>query len=98
SEKPASESQQATQNQQSNEHRYPILTIGADNSEKNLTWYHESDEQGYVEIAEANKDEDFSNARRIKGQTHEGSNTELFLNKDVPDMNYTQATLSNLEE
>ncbi|MEK4560604.1 metallophosphoesterase [Staphylococcus sp. FSL K6-3157] len=98
SEKPASESQQATQNQQSNEHRYPILTIGADNSEKNLTWYHESDEQGYVEIAEANKDEDFSNARRIEGQTHEGSNTELFLNKDVPDMNYTQATLSNLEE
>ncbi|XVL44867.1 metallophosphoesterase [Staphylococcus equorum] len=98
SEKPASESQQATQNQQSNEHRYPILTIGADNSEKNLTWYHESDEQGYVEIAEANKDEDFSNARRIEGQTHEGSNTELFLNKDVPDMNYTQATLPNLEE
>lgn len=98
SQKPASESQQATQNQQSNEHRYPILTIGADNSEKNLTWYHESDEQGYVEIAEANKDEDFSNARRIEGQTHEGSNTELFLNKDVPDMNYTQATLSNLEE
>lgn len=98
SEKPVSESQQATQNQHSNEHRYPILTIGADNSEKNLTWYHESDEQGYVEIAEANKDEDFSNARRIEGQTHEGSNTELFLNKDVPDMNYTQATLSNLEE
>ncbi|MGO1632850.1 MAG: metallophosphoesterase family protein, partial [Staphylococcus equorum] len=98
SEKPVRESQQATQNQQSNEHRYPILTIGADNSEKNLTWYHESDEQGYVEIAEANKDEDFSNARRIKGQTHEGSNTELFLNKDVPDMNYTQATLSNIEE
>ncbi|XVL40937.1 metallophosphoesterase family protein [Staphylococcus equorum] len=98
SEKPASESQQATQNQQSNEHRYPILTIGADNSEKNLTWYHESDEQGYVEIAKANKDEDFSNARRIEGQTHEGSNTELFLNKDVPDMNYTQATLPNLEE
>ncbi|WP_432722885.1 metallophosphoesterase [Staphylococcus equorum] len=98
SEKPVSESQQAIQNQHSNEHRYPILTIGADNSEKNLTWYHESDEQGYVEIAEANKDEDFSNARRIEGQTHEGSNTELFLNKDVPDMNYTQATLSNLEE
>ncbi|RIL53317.1 N-acetylmuramoyl-L-alanine amidase [Staphylococcus equorum] len=98
SEKPVSESQQATQNQHSNEHRYPILTIGADNSEKNLTWYHESDEQGYVEIAEANKDGDFSNARRIKGQTHERSNTELFLNKDVPDMNYTQAALSNLEE
>ncbi|UNP85276.1 metallophosphoesterase [Staphylococcus equorum] len=98
SENPVSESQQATQNQQSNEHRYPILTIGADNSEKNLTWYHESDEQGYVEIAEANKDEDFSNARRIKGQTHEESNTELFLNKDVPDMNYTQVTLPNLEE
>ncbi|RIM10573.1 N-acetylmuramoyl-L-alanine amidase, partial [Staphylococcus cohnii] len=70
----------------------------ADNSEKDHTWYHESDEQGYVEIAEANKDEDFSNARRIEGQTHEGSNTELFLNKDVPDMNYTQATLPNLEE
>ncbi|MGW7987428.1 metallophosphoesterase [Staphylococcus shinii] len=87
------------QNQtQSNEHRYPILTIGPNQSEKNLTWYHESDEQGYVEVAEANDTEDFSEATRIKGQTYYGSNTGLFLNKEVPNMNYTHATLANLKE
>src|SRR5699024_6798973 len=43
------------QQTQSNEHRYAIMTIGKDNTEKNLTWYHESDEQGYVEIAKANE-------------------------------------------
>ncbi|SUM81742.1 purple acid phosphatase family protein [Staphylococcus saprophyticus] len=83
---------------QSNEHRHDIMTIGKDNTEKNLTWYHESEEQGYVEIAKANDRGDFSNARRIEGQTHQGSNTKRLVNKDIPNMNYTQATLPNLEE
>lgn len=83
---------------QANEHRYGIMTIGKDDTERNLTWYHESDEQGYVEAAEANERGDFSNAKRIEGDTHKGSNTQRLLNKDVPDMNYTQATIPNLEE
>ena len=83
---------------QSNDHRYAIMTIGKDNTEKNLTWYHESDEQGYVEIAEANEQGDFSNARRLEGETHKGSNTKRLLNKDIPKMNYTHATLPHLEE
>ncbi|MFH4908052.1 metallophosphoesterase [Staphylococcus cohnii] len=74
------------------------MTIGKDNTEKNLTWYHESDEQGYVEIAEANEQGDFSNARRLEGKTHKGSNTKRLLNKDIPKMNYTHATLPHLEE
>src|SRR5699024_9260969 len=65
-----------TQQTQSNEHRYAIMTIGKDDTEKNLTWYHESDEQGYVEIAKANEQGDFSNARRLEGETHKGSNTK----------------------
>lgn len=87
-----------TQQTQSNDHRYGIMTIGKDNTEKNLTWYHESDEQGYVEIAEANEQGDFSNARRLEGETHKGSNTKRLLNKDIPKMNYTHATLPHLEE
>ncbi|SUM61283.1 purple acid phosphatase [Staphylococcus saprophyticus] len=87
-----------TQQTQSNDHRYAIMTIGKDNTEKNLTWYHESDEQGYVEIAEANEQGDFSNARRLEGETHKGSNTKRLLNKDIPKMNYTHATLPHLEE
>src|SRR5699024_8786223 len=83
---------------QSNDHRYAIMTIGKDNTEKNLTWYHESDEQGYVEIAKANEQGDFSNARRLEGETHKGSNTKRLLNKDIPKMNYTHATLPHLEE
>ena len=83
---------------QANEHRYGIMTIGKDDTERNLTWYHESDEQGYVEVAEANERGDFSNAKRIEGDTHKGSNTQRLLNKDVPDMNYTQATIPNLEK
>ncbi|MEX5680638.1 metallophosphoesterase [Staphylococcus cohnii species complex 1663] len=86
------------QQTQSNEHRYAIMTIGKDNTEKNLTWYHESDEQGYVEIAKANEQGDFSNARRLEGETHKGSNTKRLLNKDIPKMNYTHATLPHLEE
>ncbi|RIL87124.1 N-acetylmuramoyl-L-alanine amidase [Staphylococcus cohnii] len=87
-----------TKQTQSNDHRYAIMTIGKDNTEKNLTWYHESDEQGYVEIAEANEQGDFSNARRLEGETHKGSNTKRLLNKDIPKMNYTHATLPHLEE
>ncbi|KKD22273.1 MULTISPECIES: metallophosphoesterase family protein [Staphylococcus] len=87
-----------TQQTQSNEHRYAIMTIGKDDTEKNLTWYHESDEQGYVEIAKANEQGDFSNARRLEGETHKGSNTKRLLNKDIPKMNYTHATLPHLEE
>lgn len=87
-----------TQQTQSNDHRYAIMTIGKDNTEKNLTWYHESDEQGYVEIAKANEQGDFSNARRLEGETHKGSNTKRLLNKDIPKMNYTHATLPHLEE
>lgn len=87
-----------TQQTQSNDHRYAIITIGKDNTEKNLTWYHESDEQGYVEIAKANEQGDFSNARRLEGETHKGSNTKSLLNKDIPKMNYTHATLPHLEE
>ncbi|MFL1422152.1 metallophosphoesterase [Staphylococcus ureilyticus] len=87
-----------TQQTQSNDHRYAIMTIGKDNTEKNLTWYHKSDEQGYVEIAKANKQGDFSNARRLEGETHKGSNTKRLLNKDIPKMNYTHATLPHLEE
>lgn len=87
-----------TKQTQSNEHRYAIMTIGKDNTEKNLTWYHESDEQGYVEIAKANEQGDFSNARRLEGETHKGSNTKSLLNKDIPKMNYTHATLPHLEE
>ncbi|UXS60093.1 purple acid phosphatase family protein [Staphylococcus ureilyticus] len=83
---------------QSNDHRYAIMTIGKDNTEKNLTWYHESDEQGYVEIAKANEQGDFSNARRLEGETHKGSNTKRLLNKNIPKMNYTHATLPQLEE
>ncbi|MDV3053169.1 hypothetical protein NLV77_002112 [Staphylococcus ureilyticus] len=87
-----------TQQTQSNDHRYAIMTIGKDNTEKNLTWYHESDEQGYVEIAKANEQGDFSNARRLEGETHKGSNTKRLLNKDIPKMNYTHATLPHLKE
>lgn len=87
-----------TQQTQSNDHRYAIMTIGKDNTEKNLTWYHESDEQGYVEIAKANEQGNFSNARRLEGETHKGSNTKRLLNKDIPKMNYTHATLPHLEE
>ncbi|WP_210123592.1 metallophosphoesterase [Staphylococcus sp. GDX8P106P-2] len=87
-----------TKQTQSNDHRYAIMTIGKDNTEKNLTWYHESDEQGYVEIAEANEQGDFSNARRLEGETHKGSNKKRLLNKDIPKMNYTHATLPHLEE
>lgn len=87
-----------TKQTQSNEHRYAIMTIGKDNTEKNLTWYHESDEQGYVEIAKANEQGDFSNARRLEGETYKGSNTKSLLNKDIPKMNYTHATLPHLEE
>ncbi|MGI2278252.1 metallophosphoesterase [Staphylococcus cohnii] len=87
-----------TKQKQSNDHRYAIMTIGKDNTEKNLTWYHESDEQGYVEIAESNEQGDFSNARRLEGETHKGSNTKRLLNKDIPKMNYTHATLPHLEE
>ncbi|WP_426456811.1 metallophosphoesterase [Staphylococcus cohnii] len=87
-----------TQQTQSNDHRYAIMTIGKDNTEKNLTWYHESDEQGYVEIAKANEQGDFSNARRLEGETHKGNNTKRLLNKDIPKMNYTHATLPHLEE
>lgn len=83
---------------QNNEHRYAIMTIGKDNTEKNLTWYHESKEQGYVEIAEANDSGDFSNATRIEGETHKSSNTKRTINKGIPRMNYTQATIPNLEE
>ena len=86
------------QQTQSNDQRYAIMTIGKDNTEKNLTWYHESDEQGYVEIAKANEQGDFSNARRLEGETHKGSNTKRLLNKDIPKMNYTHATLPHLEE
>ncbi|MFH4877614.1 metallophosphoesterase [Staphylococcus cohnii] len=87
-----------TQQTQSNNHRYATMTIGKNNTEKNLTWYHESDEQGYVEIAKANEQGDFSNARRLEGETHKGSNTKRLLNKDIPKMNYTHATLPHLEE
>ncbi|MFW2434927.1 metallophosphoesterase [Staphylococcus cohnii] len=87
-----------TKQTQSNDHRYAIMTIGKDNTEKNLTWYHESDEQGYVEIAEANEQGDFSNAGRLEGETYKGSNTKRLLNKDIPKMNYTHATLPHLEE
>lgn len=87
-----------TQQTQSNDHRYAIMTIGKDNTEKNLTWYHESDEQGYVEIAKANEQGDFSNARRLEGETYKGSNTKSLLNKDIPKMNYTHATLPHLKE
>src|SRR5699024_9200707 len=83
---------------QSNDHRYAIMTIGKDNTEKNLTWYHESDEQGYVEIAKANEQGDFSNARRLEGETYKGSNIKRLLNNDIPKMNYTHATLPHLEE
>jgi len=86
------------QQTQSNDQRYAIMTIGKDNTEKNLTWYHESDEQGYVEIAKANEQGDFSNARRLEGETHKGSNTKSLLNKDIPKMNYTHATLLHLKE
>lgn len=72
-----------------NDHQYPQLTVGKDKSERNFTWYHQSDAQGYIQIAESNDAKDFSQGKTIKGETHQGSNAGP---------NYTQVTMPDLKQ
>lgn len=65
----------ATQTQDESQIRFPILTIGKDQSERNFTWYSKSKEQGYLEIVEANDQKDFSNATKIKAVTSDKNTT-----------------------
>lgn len=65
----------ATQTQDESQIRFPILTIGKDQSERNFTWYSKSKEQGYLEIVEANDQKDFSNATKIKAVTSDDNTT-----------------------
>lgn len=65
----------ATQTQDESQIRFPILTIGKDQSERNFTWYSKSKEQGYLEIVEANDQKDFSNATTIKAVTFDKNTT-----------------------
>lgn len=65
----------ATQTQEESQIRFPILTIGKDQSERNFTWYSKSKEQGYLEIVEANDQKDFSNATKIKAVTSDDNTT-----------------------
>lgn len=84
----------ATQTQDESQIRFPILTIGKDQSERNFTWYSKSKEQGYLEIVEANDQKDFSNATKIKAVTsdknttfdiNEKSNEKVKIEKDKKD-------------
>ena len=84
----------ATQTQEESQIRFPILTIGKDQSERNFTWYSKSKEQGYLEIVEANDQKDFSNAKKIKAVTsddnttfdiNEKSNEKVKIEKDKKD-------------
>lgn len=84
----------ATQTQDESQIRFPILTIGKDQSERNFTWYSKSKEQGYLEIVEANDQKDFSNATKIKAVTsdknttfdiNDKSNEKVKIEKDMKD-------------
>lgn len=84
----------ATQIQDESQIRFPILTIGKDQSERNFTWYSKSKEQGYLEIVEANDQKDFSNAMKIKAVTsdknttfdiNDKSNEKVKIEKDKKD-------------
>ena len=84
----------ATQTQEESQIRFPILTIGKDQSERNFTWYSKSKEQGYLEIVEANDQKDFSNATKIKAVTsdknttfdiNDKSNEKVKIEKDKKD-------------
>lgn len=84
----------ATQTQDESQIRFPILTIGKDQSERNFTWYSKSKEQGYLEIVEANDQKDFSNATKIKAVTsdknttfdiNDKSNAKVKIEKDKKD-------------
>ncbi|MGO1581033.1 MAG: Rib/alpha-like domain-containing protein [Peptoniphilaceae bacterium] len=72
-----------------NEYRYPIMTIGATENERNFTWYSGSKEQGYFEITKAS-DSNFENSRIIEGKTNENNNTSIYSN--------SQVEIKNLEE
>lgn len=74
----------ATQTQEESQIRFPILTIGKDQSERNFTWYSKSKEQGYLEIVEANDQKDFSNATKIKAVTSD-DNTTFDINEKSND-------------
>ena len=74
----------ATQTQEESQIRFPILTIGKDQSERNFTWYSKSKEQGYLEIVEANDQKDFSNATTIKAVTFD-KNTTFDINEKSND-------------
>ena len=71
----------ATQTQDESQIRFPILTIGKDQSERNFTWYSKSKDQGYLEIAEANDQKDFSKATKIKAVTSD-KNTTFDINDE----------------
>ena len=84
----------ATQTQEESQIRFPILTIGKDQSERNFTWYSKSKEQGCLEIVEANDQKDFSNATKIKAVTsdknttfdiNDKSNAKVKIEKDKKD-------------
>lgn len=84
----------ATQTQDESQIRFPILTIGKDQSERNFTWYSKSKEQGYLEIVEANDQKDFSKATKIKAVTsdknttfdiNDKSNEKVKIEKDKKD-------------
>lgn len=84
----------ATQTQDESQIRFPILTIGKDQSERNFTWYSKSKGQGYLEIVEANDQKDFSNAMKIKAVTsdknttfdiNDKSNEKVKIEKDKKD-------------
>lgn len=74
----------ATQTQEESQIRFPILTIGKDQGERNFTWYSKSKEQGYLEIVEANDQKDFSNATTIKAVTSD-KNTTFDINEKSND-------------
>ena len=86
-------------NAKSNAHRYPVLTIGGDPSERHFTWYSDNSDQGYFEIAPYNEAGDFSQGQVIPGVTHQENNTHHdFFGRNVPDLYNTQVKIEGLEE
>ena len=86
-------------NAKSNAHRYPVLTIGGDPSERHFTWYSDNSDQGYFEIAPYNEAGDFSQGQVIEGKTFQENNTHHdFFGRNVPDLYNTQVKIEGLEE
>ncbi|NLY09066.1 MAG: metallophosphoesterase family protein, partial [Tissierellia bacterium] len=62
--------------------RMPMLTIGEKPTERRFTWYREQ-AQGYLEIAESNKEGDFSNGTVIEADTKINTNTNQYSSSQV---------------